>query len=142
MSSRERWTVYPLLFLTLGIALKDKVTRVVNTEQITCRRLFVTDPMGNTQVVIGATPQGGVATLEGTRRGVDVSIGHFPSQVSGLLITDANGRLLRGLAMPSTARVTVPAEPEGEPSDHAPAQPALEEASPEAAGDKREDEEK
>lgn len=124
MSSRERWTVYPLLFLTLGIALKDKVTRVVNTELVTCRRLFVTDPMGNTQVVIGATPQGGVATLKGTRRGVDVSIGHYPSQVSGLLITDTNGQLLRGLVMPSTARVTATPLPEGAPPKQAPAEPA------------------
>jgi hypothetical protein len=25
MTSRERWIVYPLLFLTLGIAMRDKV---------------------------------------------------------------------------------------------------------------------
>ena len=27
MSDRERWIVYPLIFLTLGIALRDKITR-------------------------------------------------------------------------------------------------------------------
>jgi hypothetical protein len=114
MSSRERWTVYPLLFLTLGIALKDKVTRIVNTEQVNCRRVVVADQLGRAQVVIGATPQGGVATLAGTRRGIDVSIGHFSNGLSGLLITDANGLpLARPLVVPSDAQRTV-VVPEGE----------------------------
>ncbi len=110
MSSRERWTVYPLLFLTLGIALKDKVTRSVDTDQVVCHRLFVTDQLGNSQVVIGATPQGGLATMEGVRRGVDVSVGHFSNQVSGVLITDANRKPIQGFLVPSTARVTTPRE--------------------------------
>jgi len=104
MSSRERWTVYPLLFLTLGIALKDKVTRIVNTDQLECHRLLVTDQLGNSRVVIGSTPQGGIATMEGVRRGVDVSVGHFPHQVSGLLITDADHLPIQGFVVPSTAR--------------------------------------
>ena len=56
MSSRERWTVYPLLFLTLGIALKDKVTRSVDTDLVVCQRLFVTDQLGKdvADVVIAA----------------------------------------------------------------------------------------
>ena len=27
MSTRERWIVYPILFMTLGIALRDKIIR-------------------------------------------------------------------------------------------------------------------
>ena len=38
MSTRERWIVYPLLFLTLGIALRDKV---VPPRQIRCEQLQV-----------------------------------------------------------------------------------------------------
>jgi hypothetical protein len=38
MSTRERWIVYPLLFLTLGIALRDKVVppvhRIVFSQEI------------------------------------------------------------------------------------------------------------
>ncbi len=108
MSSRERWTVYPLLFLTLGIALKDKVTRSLDTDQVVCHRLFVTDQLGNSQVVLGATPQGGLATMEGVRRGVDVSVGHFSNQVSGLLITDGNRKPIQGFLVPSTAQATTP----------------------------------
>ncbi len=38
MSTRERWIVYPLLFLTLGIALRDKVNP---PRQIRCEQLQV-----------------------------------------------------------------------------------------------------
>lgn len=30
MSDRERWTVYPLLFLALGVSLRDKLTRTID----------------------------------------------------------------------------------------------------------------
>ena len=30
MSDRERWIVYPLIFLALGVALRDKLTRTLN----------------------------------------------------------------------------------------------------------------
>lgn len=39
MTDRERWTVYPLLFLTLGISLKDKVMRSVETDRVACKTL-------------------------------------------------------------------------------------------------------
>jgi hypothetical protein len=42
MSERERWIVYPLLFLTMGIALRDKMIRPIDDE-IRCRRLVVYD---------------------------------------------------------------------------------------------------
>lgn len=55
MSTRERWIVYPLLFLTLGIALRDKVippvrlgnlrmqfeAGAITTPQIRCNQLHV-----------------------------------------------------------------------------------------------------
>ncbi len=39
MTDRERWTVYPLLFLALGISLKDKLARSVETDRIECKTL-------------------------------------------------------------------------------------------------------
>ena len=52
MSNRERWTVYPLIFMTLGIAVKDKITRVVQTDSVVCRELKVTDRQGKPQVIV------------------------------------------------------------------------------------------
>jgi hypothetical protein len=55
MTERERWTVYPLLFLALGVALKDKMLRSVNTDEVhakkvVCSELVVAEPGSNRQV--------------------------------------------------------------------------------------------
>ncbi len=39
MTDRERWTVYPLLFLALSMSLKDKLTRFVSTDTVECKTL-------------------------------------------------------------------------------------------------------
>ena len=41
MSSRERWTIYPLLFLALGVSLRDKITSTLDLRSITCEELTV-----------------------------------------------------------------------------------------------------
>lgn len=45
MSERERWTIYPLLFLALGASLKDKLLpdRDVEATLIRCQQLEVVD---------------------------------------------------------------------------------------------------
>ena len=50
MSSRERWTIYPLLFLALGVALRDKLTSTVDSRFITCEELDVVDRHGQLQM--------------------------------------------------------------------------------------------
>ncbi len=40
MSDRERWVVYPILFLTLGISLRDKIFQRVDTDNMVARRVF------------------------------------------------------------------------------------------------------
>jgi hypothetical protein len=75
MSERERWIVYPLLFLALGAALRDKFTRQVMTDrlhaaQISCEHLEIIDPDKQGRVVArltSADPQPGV---ESSRVGV------------------------------------------------------------------------
>lgn len=39
MSERERWIVYPLLFLALGAAIRDKMLHAVETGDLRCERL-------------------------------------------------------------------------------------------------------
>lgn len=43
MSTRERWIVYPLIFLTLGIALRDKLLYRVKTNDILAQRVACTE---------------------------------------------------------------------------------------------------
>jgi hypothetical protein len=81
MSTRERWIVYPLLFLTLGIALRDKVVppsqircnelqagQVVcnrlESVQSECRTLLVHGPNGRPVVVAGADNASRAGTIE------------------------------------------------------------------------------
>ena len=52
MTDRERWTVYPLLFLALGVSLKDKLTSTVNTKNLVCNSLQVNDAKTNSRVTI------------------------------------------------------------------------------------------
>jgi hypothetical protein len=46
MSERERWVVYPLLFLALGAALRDKLFDRTITKSIVCQELMVLDEAG------------------------------------------------------------------------------------------------
>lgn len=43
MTERERWVVYPLLFLALGAALRDKLVDRTTTKSIVCQELNVVD---------------------------------------------------------------------------------------------------
>jgi len=61
MSDRERWIVYPLLFLALGVSLRDKITRsisdidtIAGIEALQCRRLAIVDAEGRTLMRLGA----------------------------------------------------------------------------------------
>lgn len=41
MTERERWIVYPLLFLALGSALRDKLFDMTSSKKIVCQELAV-----------------------------------------------------------------------------------------------------
>jgi hypothetical protein len=43
MTERERWIVYPLLFLALGAALRDKLIDRTTTKSIVCQELSIVD---------------------------------------------------------------------------------------------------
>ena len=54
MSERERWIVYPLLFLALGAALRDKLVDRTTTKSIVCQELLIVDeqPLGREPVLL------------------------------------------------------------------------------------------
>ncbi|MBN2022114.1 MAG: hypothetical protein JW809_04920 [Pirellulales bacterium] len=98
MSTRERWIVYPILFLTLGIALRDKIIPAelrplsVDTPAIACGRLDVDDLRCATCTVVG--PDGRTcARLRGMPSGAGcleiAGTGATPVLVAGM---DAKGR--------------------------------------------------
>ena len=56
MNDRERWIVYPLLFLALGAALRDKLAKQTSAKQIVCEQLYLVDAEGGRR---GCSPERG-----------------------------------------------------------------------------------
>lgn len=54
MTERERWIVYPLLFLALGAALRDKIIKTTQSQLVKCEALCVVDKDGQPVFVLGA----------------------------------------------------------------------------------------
>jgi hypothetical protein len=54
MSERERWVVYPLLFLALGASLRDKLVDRTTSKSIACQELLIVDeqPLGREPVLL------------------------------------------------------------------------------------------
>lgn len=52
MNDRERWIVYPLLFLALGAALRDKIAKQTRAKQIACETLYLVDSEGRTMAYL------------------------------------------------------------------------------------------
>ena len=103
MTDRERWTVYPLLFLTLGIAVKDKIAGRATADTLLCNTLVVHDRKGKEQVVISSTPDGGQVVTLGGKNNLGVLVGQT-EKLAGLMFVDSRGRLIRTLAtMPTSA---------------------------------------
>jgi hypothetical protein len=94
MTSRERWTVYPLLFLAIGMAVRaaivadeDRASRVdsLDTGQIVCRELIVTGTDGTVLVHLGRVVGDGGGRIEiKDAAGVDsIAIGTRPDRRTG-----------------------------------------------------------
>jgi hypothetical protein len=54
MNERERWIVYPLLFLALGASLRDKIIKTTESQRIKCQGLVVVDSEDRPLLVLGA----------------------------------------------------------------------------------------
>ena len=52
MSERERWIVYPLLFLALGAALRDKLLKQTEVASVICESLTIVDDQRRPQAVL------------------------------------------------------------------------------------------
>ena len=60
MSTRERWIVYPLLFMTLGIALRDKIMPPAHLGNLGMQIEAGTVSINNWRASLPETPFGGV----------------------------------------------------------------------------------
>ena len=97
MSPRERWIVYPLLFFSFGLAIRDQVPEWrprPDFNVVTCKHLIVQDAQGGPAVDIHAQPGGanagaGIITVytglpkEGTAKAAAVRLSVAGSQRDG-----------------------------------------------------------
>jgi hypothetical protein len=113
MSTRERWIVYPLLFLALGAALRDKMLNKIEVSRLqcdwlqvnglatcegqsVCRELIVAGPTGRPAVVAGTNPQlgnGGIIRTF-TSNGLPL-VQVAPSEVGGVVDVFGGGGEIR-----------------------------------------------
>ncbi len=112
MTNRERWIVYPLLFLTLGLVMRDKVAPPsprfmqpgmnalsVRCMHLECQDLTIAGPDGEKRVRIGVTPtQAGQMEVYGSH--------HAMVLVAGADSTGRSGRL-QTLAADTTPQVSI-----------------------------------
>jgi hypothetical protein len=69
MTTRERWTVYPLLFLAIGLAvraavLSEEAAELLEAPRLVCRELLVTGTDGTVLVHAGRVVGGGGGRIE------------------------------------------------------------------------------
>ena len=139
MTDRERWTVYPLLFLTLGIAVKDRIINLSNVDTVLCNTIKVHDRSGKEQVVITSTPAGGLIRTHGAKTGINLLVGHSES-LAGLMFVDASGNLYSGPAVVQTSVLPKPsATGQGAPTDKKPAEDPHPQTPPDASESKAPD---
>ena len=97
MSSRERWTVYPLLFLALGLAVRAiavpqgefAAARVDSLEatRLVCREIVIENDDGTILVHMGRVVGGGGGRIEiKDKDGIDtIAIGTRPDDRDGVV---------------------------------------------------------
>jgi hypothetical protein len=87
MTERERWTVYPLLFLSLGIAMRSKITSSLDLHEMTChtlksREVEIIGEDGGVRLVLTALAPGagggGVVQILSGRGKREVVLGAMP----------------------------------------------------------------
>ena len=113
MTSRERWTVYPLLFLALGLAVRAiavpqgefGAARVDSLEstRLVCKEIVIENDDGTILVHMGRVVKGGGGRIEiKDKDGVDtIAVGTTPDDRNGVVeFFDAKGEPSGQLSAP------------------------------------------
>lgn len=141
MSERERWVVYPLLFLALGAALRDKLVDRTTAKSIRCQELVVADDSVEGQaerwaIKIGhtdaATPQPviqcvGDIVVDGVvkAKAVDADQYAFHNVVIPMALQQVPGKTApRGVQVPQKSDPSGPKAKKGEAVPKPPSPPA------------------
>jgi len=111
MSDRERWIVYPLLFLAMGASLRDKLFGRTTSKSIVCQELIVVDDDRG-----GRQPLRVLARIGGTERSAENSVREGQMFIDGQLLVEqvrvgtivADNYSYRGIQFAPTLRAIFP----------------------------------
>jgi len=98
MTTRERWIVYPLLFLTLGIALRDKIipssvkATDLTAQKIQCNQLEVGQWIRCPQMEAGNVHCRGIFTVANPKGEERIRIGVTPGKTGRLELCGQDGK--------------------------------------------------
>jgi hypothetical protein len=118
MSNRERWIVYPLLFLALGFSLKARFEGDprIECEQLACRTIFVRDADGKPRIVLGAEVTSENSTDKETpshrHGGIIELLGDDGKSLAQITATENGGRF-EAVDSQGTRRAALAHEPSG-----------------------------
>jgi hypothetical protein len=105
MSNRERWVVYPLLFLAIGMAWHNDIDfkqtlhdgRALEVELVRCKELEIVGEDNKPRAKLGTGTNGDAVAEAMTAEGmVALRLGHVAQQLV-LLITDSSNEHLHPL---------------------------------------------
>jgi hypothetical protein len=126
MTTRERWTVYPLLFLAIGLAVRSVAVPQgefaaadvgdLRATRLVCREILVEGEDRTILVHMGRVVGGGGGRVEfKDRNGVDtISVGTRPESRDGVVeFFDADGEPAGELSAPAPRTAATPAVPPG-----------------------------
>ena len=95
MTTRERWTVYPLLFLAIGLAMRSQSAvpdldgrirvEVLDAASVICREVRIESVDGPTLIHLGRVKGGGGGRIEirNAKGGESVAVGTRPGRPEG-----------------------------------------------------------
>jgi hypothetical protein len=115
MNDRERWIIYPLLFLALGVALRDKIIKTTASQRVQSESLLVANSAGQPIAVFGHERFDNTMTRNIDQVTVDVvrtnrielvdAQGRFVSAIAPAIATDRQGQ--QSLVTQITGQVVV-----------------------------------
>ena len=94
MSTRERWIVYPLLFLALGASIKSHIVRRFECDTLVVSNIEIVDRHGRLQGMLAASPDGAVLTLHGQDGRGDTKLGAGRLQTTAIQATVVQASLV------------------------------------------------
>jgi hypothetical protein len=108
MSTRDRWTVYPLIFLALGAALRSKVTSTVEVDTVTACSIEAAQQIKAVQMTAKSIVVSEDLQISGTDGKPRIRMGTTKANTGAIEIYGRDGNIVAALTVdPESDRATL-----------------------------------